>query len=374
VVNDYTGDGVNLSNHLFAEFPSFQKYESISDVAGKRRLPNGKFDSSAVERLVIKAHLKDVPSYDQYGGNSHSNVRRFDTYLTSGLFDPHMPTIPDSLWKSLANEAFNDFATQIPDEISIANFGWELRELGSLIPKIERSLSKTAASGYLNYSFGWKPFVADLNTLYNLCSTLNAKIQHLRDTWGKETRLGMFRANVNEINNLSDYDFSYQAFDIVKFHYRLRGYRCDFRAGGYLYHKLDGLNDISGYIRALIVSLGLSNPLKVIWNALPYSFVVDWFTGLSGKLDTLSVNPFKGTWIVSRRSVSMFETADWDVSVEFTGDVRPPLFGTEQPLGTVQVQRYGRLPNLPVSDSFLSELFLTTPTPKQQSLLLAMLY
>lgn len=374
VVNDYTEGSLSLPNHLFAEFPSFLRYERISDVAGKRRDRSGRFDSSNVERLVIKAQLKDVPSYRQnYGwSTADSNVKRFDTWLTPELFDAHMPTIPDSLWRSSANEAFNSFATQIPEMISLANFGWELREISSLIPKLEKSISKTAASGYLNYNFGWKPFIGDLNTLFTLCSTLDSKIQYLRDTWGKETRLGMFRPNVNDVN-LSSFDFDYQAFDIVKFHYRLTDYRCDFRAGGYLFHQLKGLNDLSGYIRALIVSLGLDNPLKVIWNALPYSFVVDWFTGLSARLQTLSINPFKGTWIVNRRSASMKESAVWDVSVEFTGNVMAPLLGTDNPLGTVKVERYGRIASLPVSSDFLSELLTQTPTPKQQSLLIAML-
>lgn len=353
-------------------FASFVTYDVISDVVGKKKR-NGVYDTSNVDSTKISVHTKYVPSYSPHPLQSPPDsyvVDRLDVNVHPSTVTSLVPLVPDATWLDFAEEAFNDFATQIPEEISIANFGWELQEITSLIPRISRSLTKTIAGGYLNLEFGWRPFLGDLNTLYSLCSTVQAKINHLKSTFGKTTRLGTFKGNVFN-PNLSSYTTTYDHINLVgeiQQRLTLDGYRADLRAGAYLYHELEDLSELSGYIRAMIVALGLTNPLKVIWNALPYSFVVDWFTGLSQRLAPLSVNPFKGTWIVSRRSTSMKLTAS--IRVESLNIV-PGASWTAFTNGNIVYQRYQRISQLPVRASFLSGL--TSPTPKQQTLLAALL-
>jgi len=49
------------------------------------------------------------------------------------------------------------------------------------------------------------------------------------------------------------------------------------------------------------VSLGLEDPAGIVWEVLPYSFVVDWFLPISAYLDALNTLPrLKGRWMITR--------------------------------------------------------------------------
>ena len=52
-------------------------------------------------------------------------------------------------------------------------------------------------------------------------------------------------------------------------------------------------------------SLGLSDPLGVAWEVMPYSFIADWFLPIGDYLDALSLIPFlKGRWVRSLKDIS----------------------------------------------------------------------
>lgn len=370
---NYSIGGVDQYGRYYGgTFASFRTWEEISDVVGKKRADDGSYGPSNVISTKIKVQTKSVPSWIPNPSSNPQDlytVDRLDVEVWPGRVTSLVPDVPDGLWYDFAEQAFNSFATQIPEDIGLANFVWELRELGSLLPRLSKSVSQTTSGGILNMEFGWKPFLSDLDSLFNIVSNVRSKIEHLKATFGKTTRLGEFQGNVFE-PNMSSYTLLAPHSNVaseVSLLFELKGYRADLRAGAYLYHRLQDLNELSSFIRAMIVALGLSNPLKAVWNALPYSFVIDWFTGLSGRLGVLSVNPFKGPWIVSRQTTSMKITASIDVTSKFAS----PGMGSDALLGNILYQRYVRLAQLPVRSSFLANLI--TPTPKQQMLLLALL-
>lgn len=56
-------------------------------------------------------------------------------------------------------------------------------------------------------------------------------------------------------------------------------------------------------------SLGLMDPLSVIWEVIPYSFVVDWFLPIGSYLENLSVAPFlRGRWMRTLRQSARART------------------------------------------------------------------
>jgi hypothetical protein len=272
-----------------------------------------------------------------------------------------LPVVSDSLWGSLALDSYNEFSTQIPEEISLPNFIWEFKEIGSLLPKLEDTLSKTIASGYLNWNFGWKPFLQDLSTLGNLVGTVRAKIAYLKSRFGKPTRLSFYRPNLVSIPFLRDWnDTSTGIYQL-----RLASYMANFRASGTLYHELEGLDSLDGELRAFTVALGLTNPVKAFWNAVPFSFVVDWFGRLGSRLFQHTVNPYQGLWQVYDLTCSVSETAQVDVRWSYRHD----LNGYPH-IGHIAVNRYTRLARLPLE---LSSFNLESLSPKQQMLSLALL-
>jgi hypothetical protein len=336
-------------------------------VLGKRRSKKVIFPPfDTVQRSFDARKLNPLAFWVQYGPASVDPIRGCEAPVPySVVFN--FPFVSDDAWRVFAEDAFNSFSTQIPTDISIANFAWELRELGSLIPKISDSLKQTYTDLFLNLSFGWKPFLKDLRTLGGLLNRVNSRIDFLKSTYGKKTRLGMYRANaVQDVPfNMYTQDLQDMRFSYVKHRWELVGHRVDLRAGGYLFHQLQDLDSTYSFIRAMLVSLGLDNPLKAFWNAIPYSFVADWFTGLSRELGKLSINPFEGNWSVSEFSSSANAFARWKVTQVIDGGTYP-----DNLLGYVDARRYERISYLPIPESIIN---LQVPSPQQLLLLNAML-
>lgn len=276
-----------------------------------------------------------------------------------------LPVVPDALWEQYCLDAFNTFSTQIPTDVSIANFGWELRELGQLVPKILNNLgsvTKSVSDAHLNFAFGWKPFVGDLQKLAGIVATVDAKIQHLLDTYGKTTRLSYFRAKVIDdviltpvLHNSGGHPYAYIG---------LVGHRADFRGSGRLFHKLRDLRTTSGTIRAFISALGLNNPVKAFWDAIPYSFVAGWFTRIGVHLSALAINPYKGQWEVNNVSFSLTERL---VFYAYKNEpLLSPLITEDGALGRIEVKRYTRLDGFPIG---VTSFNLNDLNPSQLTLL-----
>lgn len=341
-------------------------FKSIEDVFNKRKNDRGIFPGSDTVQMSFDARglTSLAPWLQAEGGGTASITPVSDCFIpvpNEVVFS--FPFVSDQIWQIFADEAFNSFSTQIPTDVSVANFTWELRELGQLLPKLGANVQKTLSGQQLQMEFGWKPLLDDLRKLGGLLSRVNSRIDFLKSTYGKRTRLGAYKGNVAEVSlssytqNIQDMRFSY-----VTHRWELVATRCDLRAGGLLFHTLEDLDTVYSFCRAMTVALGLDNPLKTVWNALPYSFVVDWFLGLSRVLGHLSINPFEGAWQVENFSSSANSFAKWKVSQVVDNVVVANL-------GYVNARRYERISYLPVSQTILN---LQIPSPQQLLLLNAM--
>jgi len=285
----------------------------------------------------------------------------FPQYCVPGKVNLFVRTLPDSAWLAENLKAFATFSSAFPEEISIANFLWELRELGTLIPKIAHTYLETVQSGILNVEFGWKPFLSDLKTLGELNERVTQRLEHLREIAGKRTRLGAVSENFYVVGGLADQVESYyKSFQIRVKHLSTR---YDWRAGGYVFQNLDYLDGLIGQLRAFSGALGLQNPVKVLWNALPFSFVMDWFFNVSGHLAAATPQPVG--WQTSGFTSSVTTTTQLELIVE-----NPNVIGVGFPprkLGTISYRRYSRVPGLPVGGLTISNL-----SPRELALLLAL--
>lgn len=121
---------------------------------------------------------------------------------------------------------------------------------------------KTAADLWLQYQYGWKP----------LMSTAYAGVQHLRDGlrsglpvyWAK----GYARDSVNKVD-------SYGGTGSID-------YTWDLTCRSKIYYV------VSNATADMVDSLGLSNPLSVAWELVPFSFVVDWFVPVGNLFSALT--------------------------------------------------------------------------------------
>jgi hypothetical protein len=145
----------------------------------------------------------------------------------------------------------------------------------------------------------------------------------------------------------------------------LKAHKVDFRATGTLYQKLEGLDGAFSEWQAAAAQFGFNDPLKVVWEAIPYSFVVDWFANVQGMLDRFTVQPFEGVWEVSN------VTSSFSSSSVIEGWIWPRRqFGNNWLLTHILHRRaYKRIVGLPVA-----RLHLDTLSPKRQVLLGSLIY
>ena len=271
-----------------------------------------------------------------------------------------------------SNEAFNKFHDQIPETVKLANFLYELKDIQGLIPRIVRgSPTKTLSSNFLALEFGWKPMLGDIKKIMELSTAVAKRLKHLQATYGKTTSL-FFQRNMQ----LSDEPYALvKSWDGVggsltarNFRYKRVSQSGVFRVTGKLRQKIHGTDDFFGHMKALAASTGFNNPLAIVWEAIPYSFVVDWFFHLDAILGKMAIQPFEGEWQLSKVGWSVKQQAQYFVYQEFL--LGPPHGNLSRYLGEISLKSYTREPGFPMTSLFVTDGSLT---PKQLVLSLALL-
>jgi hypothetical protein len=248
--------------------PAIQTYRGVATAPN----PDGSYEFTSIDSHALVASVAAWTSF----GNS-------------------IPINGDGVLSSNAQGYINDaFYAVKPDltSLSIPNFLLELRDLPKLFQLWKTKLAALVnlARARLNWSFGWKPFVADLETI-------------------KETLLSVYLQCVEWNRKAGDLIHRKHAFDPVS----------DTASGNFVYpsgtHKAYWSGSMDGRITAHLVfktlkipeletmetilkvyldALGFELNPKIIWDAIPFSFVLDWFFEVGGwlqrfKSDTLEL-------------------------------------------------------------------------------------
>jgi hypothetical protein len=282
---------------------------------------------------------------------------------------PFVPIVTDATLSGWSVDAFNAFHDQVPTEISLPNFLYELREMKSMIPSIDRSsLTKTASNNFLALEFGIKPFISDIKAILTLSEKVDKRLSFLLASNAKSRGLSFKRTQLYP----EPYSFersttaagtTTNGFMVT---FQRQSARVDFTVTGKLYQDLQDLAGHLGKLRALTAASGFNKPARVVWNAIPYSFVVDWFFHVGKLLDSLSIQPFGGEYTVSNMGYSLKAEATYLCWQDFA----KAYPANKQLLGTISYKGYERHFGLPVSSLFATDASLT---PKQLALSLAML-
>jgi hypothetical protein len=291
-------------------------------------------------------------------------------------------------FSDLCFEAWTKLKTQVPDDVSLLNFAFEALDYKDLAKRVlnpkkslrdlrkyagtsnwskVRRLPKQINGEFLDVSFNWLPLVSDTQKIFNLYDTSARKLDFLRKTRGKEVVIRFSKPDCY-INNLVGVEqlLGFQNDD-WKRPYKCNRYQCDFTVTAKLYQELEGLDDAWAGLRALIASAGINNPLKAVWNAIPFSFVVDWVAPFGQWLERAAVQPFYGVWKVYDITTSVRERGEVEVSVE-PRPGRDYQF-TKTLVTKVEIDKYTRLVGLPQT---LSAFDFTQLNQQQQKLFLSL--
>lgn len=308
------------------------------------------------------AQLAESITWTDWNSVQEVVARDYHPASMDELFPPFPPATAQS---EVGLQAFDEFADQVPSKVSLPNFLWELRDIKGLIPKMRGNFAKSANGAFLGYNFGILPFLSDLKKLRKSFAAIGKRIAFLRHSYGKPTKIHFFRGDFYDdpaLGQRADPPTNDINQTLV---WMLKAHKVDFRATGTLYQKLEGLDGAFSEWQAAAAQFGFNDPLKVVWEAIPYSFVVDWFANVQGMLDRFTVQPFEGVWEVSN------VTSSFSSSSVIEGWIWPRRqFGNNWLLTHILHRRaYKRIVGLPVA-----RLHLDTLSPKRQVLLGSLIY
>lgn len=185
---------------------------------------------------------------------------------TLGMFTSRAATLKDALLYAKRRNDWKDFLQSSARDLR-RRFGRDFFRYSSYDVR-KKGLLKKSAESYLEYVYGLRPLMNDVYTVWQL----------LKDQSPESLLLSGKGSGQRTIHKEPD------SGNITGTSVFRNGGTAELRARCSLFARIDP--DYKG-LRALN-QLGLSNPLGLAWDLVPYSFVVDWFVPIGPVLYALS--------------------------------------------------------------------------------------
>jgi hypothetical protein len=268
---------------------------------------------------------EDVP-FDWRLGVARSFSSVYDPSFDVVLPDPEVPSVED--FTLLLNDQGTDFIRKYRPGNPVVNLGQFFGELHQLprLPIFLKSRTKhfsDLGSEYLNVEFGWKPFVKDLIAAYKLQQTISARLERLRRDNGLAIRKRSKHRGTEVLTDsdgdtltkpfgdLSDlaiggsdklegyhvlgpfpYWFSYDPLalqGVCQYEYDTFRDEQVWECGTFFYYIPEVGTD-RWTERAKAELFGSSPTPSVLYELLPWSWLVDWFTNVGDIISNASTN------------------------------------------------------------------------------------
>lgn len=193
----------------------------------------------------------------------------------------------------------------IAEQFSLANAVFEFRDIRNLYNRLQNAgaaLSRrrwrtnsdgNTVNAFLEANFGIIPLIADIKAVAAAYYRILDRLNFLKKSWGRPTTMR--------------HRFVYKVADATPTPWVMSssGFQNRTVVTGTVYvlsqsmkvlHRLEGLDSLYGVIRLANLYSGLNKPFKIAWNAIPFSFVVDWVVNVSSILDKLALPVFTGQY------------------------------------------------------------------------------
>ena len=242
-------------------FQDFEvSFESCQDVNNKRSRPNSPC-------LIRRGRSNLFPIDTTYGTKNVLYVppRSFSASV-EGYFTNDVEAFRNSVVRKITSEKDKLIAS-----FSSLNFAREMREITNPLKELVDKRFR-----YISYAFGIVPLVTDIKTALvevdSRIASLNSKLERYRKpiplNWG-------YSRNVS-----TDRTISYTTGNP---HKEYLDARCKMRVKGEISMNVPVLAQVSPEAFNLLDTLAIDLSLGALWEALPFSWLVDWFipTGLA---------------------------------------------------------------------------------------------
>lgn len=336
--------------------------------------PKKKYQGNCVHTRVHRSLAPMYATYrKKYNNNPASSYLKYEeqewfwtTYFWTDCGSVRTPTIRTVVWKDLSASAMEAVLPTFSEGgESIVNFMLELKQLGGLFTlwKKSESLLRNIANGHLNVSFGWLPFISDVRRLRDSLANFQKKLRKLQEESGKPQwrhyRRPMDTVDLPPVISLNKGNLidGYGACTLTRqCKWITRPQYC--ATIGYTYYLPD-MTETSNKIKGYLDSLGIQGNPSIFWNAVPYSFVVDWFFNVGSWLNSLRVDNLSIPATVTDFCHSI--KYEWEDQTDLAlGD------GRNLPLSKIQSLRYERRRDVPSLGRFDS----TVKAPNWKQVLL----
>lgn len=224
-------------------------------------------------------------------GVVHTNTGMVGVAQNAALLNQlrwNIPTEQELPWRHLATQAWGALRPSLAGGLSAPNFIYELRDVKRMFDlwSNRRNILRNFANGHLNFSFGWAPFIGDVRRIHQL-------LQRCVNNYEEFAK-----------NALKPHKRHYKLTldSIVKEQHVFFGSQTDPDGLGYIVYLEDGppiyrftvdytyaiKPDPYNLMKGCLDQLGIRKDAQIIWDALPYSFIVDWFLNVGNLLHRMS--------------------------------------------------------------------------------------
>lgn len=268
------------------------------------------------------SHLASAEKHS-YGYEMMARVHRYRYTQFTAACDAMNLSLSPTQWNALGAQALSTMLPSFSGENSYLNYLFELKDFKDVIKYLDnrvgsqlmklRSLGVKIKKGsnrpiswfsrrYLEYQFGWRPLFNDIVSFYQqtsgfftrfeeLVKRANTQQQSYWGTWISGTESSDALKYTNNGDGIGAAGIGYGQQKVLPFVTQLGSKGVRFHATvRYRYPLPPELAGVSGRLKAFLDVLGLNANPAIIWNAIPFSFMVDWMSNVSGYLNRLRVD------------------------------------------------------------------------------------
>lgn len=245
---------------------------------------------------------------------------------------------------------------------------WRGKSVGRTIKtKDLKHTGKQLAGGVLQYSFGVAPLKSDIEDAIEAVSTLRSRLAEFKASVGKKQHRAV---TVAKAVDSATGTFNYGGDSHQPCLWNVSRIT---RANAHFTFEprpIGALNSIDEFLRGMIDSLGFELNPHIIWEAIPFSFVVDWIVNVGAFLDRFKVDALELPVLLEDGYLQVRE--DLHVGSYLKLDINSAVSSPSTWPGCSTIQtKFWRQPSLPSFDS-LRALDVRWPSSRQATLAFAL--
>jgi hypothetical protein len=287
---------------------------------------------------------------DYYGANAHASAAHNIAISTAyGASQLNVPLVP--VYYGNSQDDIDAVFMQLrPDltKLSLPNFLLELDDVGKLFQLWKRKLStaKNVAGAHLNYKFGWKPLMADIRAMADVLRNLIQRLEDFEKACGVVQKS---HAHISTTSTAKQGSTPYLSVNTVNW----SGTVSRTKSAGLIYRP-EPFQVIDGYdkmLRAYLDALGFELNPRILWDALPFTFVLDWFFGIGSWLERHKYDALELPFLYVDSYVQYREIVQLESRLTMVRTDTTPASFTLPPTVTSRIY-YERIPSRPTEDGF----------------------